>query len=175
MADQTKFDVLDLLNPLRRYARSLTRSDSYAEDLVHDAVVRAYERQHTFRRTAISGPGFSRSSIIFSSTNGGARTPKRGSSPRSPNLCAERPRLDQESALRLKQIMERFSRFRISSAQRCTSSRSRACLIRKRPRRSASRRHADVASVAGARRHTLLRGEGGKPRPTLRIVGGTDE
>lgn len=33
---------------LRRYARSLTRDDTDAEDLVHDALVRAYERRGSF-------------------------------------------------------------------------------------------------------------------------------
>ena len=42
-------DVVSLLGPLRRYARSLTRDESQAEDLVQDALVRAYERRGSFR------------------------------------------------------------------------------------------------------------------------------
>ncbi|MFY9991515.1 MAG: sigma-70 family RNA polymerase sigma factor [Rhodoplanes sp.] len=42
-------DVLAQLYPLRRYARTLTRNETEAEDLVHDALVRAYERRSTFR------------------------------------------------------------------------------------------------------------------------------
>jgi RNA polymerase sigma-70 factor (ECF subfamily) len=42
-------DVLAQLSPLRRYARALTRDESAADDLVHDALVRAYERRATFR------------------------------------------------------------------------------------------------------------------------------
>ncbi|WP_205821030.1 sigma-70 family RNA polymerase sigma factor [Methylobacterium nonmethylotrophicum] len=42
-------DVLDLLVPLRRYARSLTRDTAQADDLVHDTLVRALERQGTLR------------------------------------------------------------------------------------------------------------------------------
>ncbi|KMO39638.1 RNA polymerase sigma factor [Methylobacterium variabile] len=42
-------DVLDLLVPLRRYARSLTRDSAQADDLVHDTLVRALERQGTLR------------------------------------------------------------------------------------------------------------------------------
>ncbi|MBA1154629.1 sigma-70 family RNA polymerase sigma factor [Microvirga sp. Marseille-Q2068] len=42
-------DVVGLLEPLRRYARSLTRDESQAEDLVQDTLVRAYERQGSFR------------------------------------------------------------------------------------------------------------------------------
>lgn len=43
------FDVLNQLAALRRYARSLVRNADDAEDLVHDALVKAYERKSTFR------------------------------------------------------------------------------------------------------------------------------
>lgn len=46
------FDVIAQLTALRRYARSLVRNASDAEDLVHDALVRAYERRTTFRTGA---------------------------------------------------------------------------------------------------------------------------
>jgi len=46
------FDVLGQLGSLRRYARSLVRDADEAEDLVHDALVKAYERKSTFRRGA---------------------------------------------------------------------------------------------------------------------------
>ncbi|PZM12516.1 sigma-70 family RNA polymerase sigma factor [Rhizobium tubonense] len=46
------FDVLGQLGSLRRYARSLVRNPDEAEDLVHDALVKAYERKSTFRRGA---------------------------------------------------------------------------------------------------------------------------
>ncbi len=46
------FDVLEQLGSLRRYARSLVRNPDEAEDLVHDALVKAYERKSTFRRGA---------------------------------------------------------------------------------------------------------------------------
>jgi len=41
-------DVIGLLGPLRRYARSLTRDNAQADDLVQDALVHAYERQGSF-------------------------------------------------------------------------------------------------------------------------------
>ncbi|WP_425352345.1 sigma-70 family RNA polymerase sigma factor [Mesorhizobium sophorae] len=44
-----RFDIIGQLGSLRRYARSLTRDSTDAEDLVHDALVRAYERRATFR------------------------------------------------------------------------------------------------------------------------------
>lgn len=43
-----RFDIVGQLGSLRRYARSLTRDSTDAEDLVHDALVRAYERRGTF-------------------------------------------------------------------------------------------------------------------------------
>lgn len=46
------FDVIGQLGALRRYARSLARNSSDAEDLVHDALVKAYERKSTFRTDA---------------------------------------------------------------------------------------------------------------------------
>ena len=49
IAQEFRFDVLGQLPGLRRYARSLTRSDIDAEDLVHDALVRAYEKRASFR------------------------------------------------------------------------------------------------------------------------------
>ncbi len=48
--EKRPFDVIGQLATLRRYARSLVRNPDDAEDLVHDALVRAYEREQTFRR-----------------------------------------------------------------------------------------------------------------------------
>jgi len=52
MSAHVPFDVIGVLDPLRRYARALTRNESQAEDLVQNALVRAYERQETFRPEA---------------------------------------------------------------------------------------------------------------------------
>jgi RNA polymerase sigma factor (sigma-70 family) len=49
MNDTKRMDVIGLLGPLRRYARSLTRNETQAEDLVQDTLVRAYERRASFR------------------------------------------------------------------------------------------------------------------------------
>lgn len=46
---KSRFDVMGQLASLRRYARSLTRDGGDAEDLVHDTLVKAYERRSTFR------------------------------------------------------------------------------------------------------------------------------
>ena len=48
-ARKTRFDVLGQIGALRRYARSLTRDPGEAEDLVQDALLRAYERRGSFR------------------------------------------------------------------------------------------------------------------------------
>jgi RNA polymerase sigma-70 factor (ECF subfamily) len=45
-------DVTKHLVPMRRYAASLTRHTQDAEDLVHTALLRAYERRGTFRTGA---------------------------------------------------------------------------------------------------------------------------
>lgn len=42
-------DIVDLLVPLRRYARSLTRDSLKADDLVHDTMVRALESRANLR------------------------------------------------------------------------------------------------------------------------------
>lgn len=46
------FNVIGQLAALRRYAMSLVRNSHDAEDLVNDALVRAYERHQTFRHDA---------------------------------------------------------------------------------------------------------------------------
>jgi RNA polymerase sigma-70 factor (ECF subfamily) len=46
---EPRFDVIGQLAALRRYAHSLARNEADAEDLVHDALVRAYERRQTFK------------------------------------------------------------------------------------------------------------------------------
>ena len=43
------FDVIGQLAALRRYARSLARNGDDAEDLVHDALVRAYENRASYK------------------------------------------------------------------------------------------------------------------------------
>ena len=47
-----KFNVLGELPSLRRYAQTLTHSKIDGEDLVHDTLVRAYEKRRSFRAGA---------------------------------------------------------------------------------------------------------------------------
>ncbi|CZT34163.1 RNA polymerase sigma-70 factor, ECF subfamily [Rhizobium sp. 9140] len=49
---KSPFDVIGQLGALRRYARSLVRNPDDAEDLVQDALMRAYERRPSFRQGA---------------------------------------------------------------------------------------------------------------------------
>lgn len=48
-APKRQFDVLGHLASLRRYARALVNNPTDAEDLVQDALVKAYERRQTFK------------------------------------------------------------------------------------------------------------------------------
>lgn len=51
-AQKRSFDVIAQLASLRRYARVLVRNPDEAEDLVQDALVKAYERRGTFKSGA---------------------------------------------------------------------------------------------------------------------------
>lgn len=43
------FDVIGQRSSLQRFARSLVRNSNDADDLVQDALVKAYERQRSFK------------------------------------------------------------------------------------------------------------------------------
>ena len=49
MPKDARFNVVGQLESMRKYARALTRDADEAEDLVHDALLRAYERRRRFR------------------------------------------------------------------------------------------------------------------------------
>jgi RNA polymerase sigma-70 factor (ECF subfamily) len=55
MNDIKATDVMGVLNPLRRYARSLARDEHLAEDLVQETLVRAYEGRGSFRSGNLRG------------------------------------------------------------------------------------------------------------------------
>jgi RNA polymerase sigma-70 factor, ECF subfamily len=104
------YDVLANLAPMRRYARTLTRDESAAEDLVHDALVLAYEKRSTFRlggdlRTWIL-------SILHNTFIDGQRRLKaeqRRVSETAETSEAYFPAV-QDNAIRLQQIKEAFLR-----------------------------------------------------------------
>jgi RNA polymerase sigma-70 factor (ECF subfamily) len=50
--DEPPFEVVAELTALRRYALALARDQHLAEDLVQEALVRAYEKRSTFRPDA---------------------------------------------------------------------------------------------------------------------------
>jgi RNA polymerase sigma factor (sigma-70 family) len=108
MTEQKTIDVVGLLDPLRRYARSLTRSEAQAEDLVHDALVRAYEKQDTYRR------GGDLRSWLFSIVHNLFidEWRRKGSEARhaedQSKVSIETTVDDPESRLRLKQILDLF-------------------------------------------------------------------
>jgi RNA polymerase sigma-70 factor (ECF subfamily) len=56
VAETRRFDVVGHLASLRRYARSLTRSETDSEDLVQEALLRAYEKRASYREGRQLGP-----------------------------------------------------------------------------------------------------------------------
>ena len=108
MADSNSFDVVGLLDPLRRYARSLTRSEAQAEDLVHDALVKAYEKQEGYRSVGSLRTWLF--SIVHNVFVDDWR--RKGAEARRAEahaaLSVEAVVEDQDSRLRLKQILDLF-------------------------------------------------------------------
>ena len=108
MSNREKDDVVEHLGPVRRYARALTRDEMQADDLVHDALVRAYERRSTFRLGGALKPWLF--SILHNTFVDGQR---RRSAERRREAEIARGAADicppaQESSLRLEQIRRGF-------------------------------------------------------------------
>jgi RNA polymerase sigma-70 factor (ECF subfamily) len=106
--DATKFNVTEQLPALKRYARSLTRDETEAEDLVHDAVVRAYEGRDSFRPDGdLKSWLFS---VLHNSFVSGLRSRKAHSArlDRAAELTEREVRPEQEDRLRLAQIGAAF-------------------------------------------------------------------
>ena len=111
-----RFDIVGQLGSLRRYARSLTRDSAEAEDLVHDALVRAYERRGTFR----SG-GNLRAwllSIVHNAFIDGLRSRKSEAArvEQDGYLADASTQAPQEHSVRLAQVREAF--FKLPDEQR---------------------------------------------------------
>ncbi|WP_337267191.1 sigma-70 family RNA polymerase sigma factor [Oryzifoliimicrobium ureilyticus] len=113
---ERSFDVLAQLAALRRYARALARNSDDAEDLVHDALVRAYEKKRSFR------PGANLRTWLFSILHNAhidRIRQKRSLTKRhdEASLAAERTLpAGQEHAVRLQQVREAF--FQLPEEQR---------------------------------------------------------
>jgi RNA polymerase sigma-70 factor (ECF subfamily) len=103
-----KIDVLGQLPALRRFARSLTRHESDAEDLVQDALVRAYEGTETFRSGGSLGAWLM--SILHNTFVSGRR--REGAEKRRVQQVGatslDRAQPPQEHAVRLGQIRAAF-------------------------------------------------------------------
>src|SRR5215212_93756 len=106
--EKSEDDVIAQLAPLRRYARALTRDETQAEDLVHDALVRAYEGRATFRAGANLRTWLL--SILHNTFIDGRR--QRGAELRREtetiHLAEITAPADQESRVRLQQIGRAF-------------------------------------------------------------------
>jgi RNA polymerase sigma-70 factor (ECF subfamily) len=133
------FNVIGQLAALRRYALSLVRNPDEAEDLVHDALVKAYERQSTFR-TGASVRNWLMSILHNAHVD---RLRQRRSQERRHDAAAELAEAsvpaNQDHSVRLTQLRNAFFAYRKSSARPCTSSPSRSFPIRRPPKRSAFR------------------------------------
>jgi len=108
MDSRSRFDVIGLLAPLRRYAAVLTRNRTDAEDLVHDALVRAYERQQTFHSSGNLRAWLF--SVLHNSFIDGQRR-KAAEAARAREVADAVETVapaDQDSSIRLHQIREAF-------------------------------------------------------------------
>jgi RNA polymerase sigma factor (sigma-70 family) len=105
----SSIDVFGQLASLRRYARSLTRNETDAEDLVQDALVRAYERRSAFR------PGGNLRGWLMSILHNAFIDKTRSSRAEQRRLDAladlseEAVEAPQEHATRLAQVREHFN------------------------------------------------------------------
>lgn len=121
-------DMVEMLGPLRRYARTLTRDRDDAEDLVQAALVRALERRTTFRSGAGAGHSAAGQSgsvlrgwlfAILRNVFVDARRSARATQAReaaAADLGAETVPAAQEGAVRLGQVRDAF--FRLPEEQR---------------------------------------------------------
>ncbi len=103
----TRFDPLEHLPTVRRYARSLARDPAGADDLVQDALLRAYEKRHTFRGEQLRGWLLS---IVHSTFLNGVRRQRaeQGRVDRMATLAPQTAEPAQEHATRLAQIQAAF-------------------------------------------------------------------
>jgi RNA polymerase sigma-70 factor, ECF subfamily len=103
-----RLDVISLLSPLRRYAKSLTRDDTQADDLVQDTLVRAYERQASFRASGnLKGWLLSILHNIFIDERR-SRTAVAQRLARVTEVTETAQPADQETRVRLQQIQQAF-------------------------------------------------------------------
>jgi len=168
---------------LRRYARSLTRDENQAEDLVQDALVRAYERRSSFRSDGnLRGWLLS----ILHNTFIDGRRREAVETRRSQRLAEDAVSVapaEQEGRVRLQQIMRAFGNLpeeqravlHLISIEGLSYQEAAATLdipIGTLMSRLGRARAALRAFEAGA---GLPQEGSDRPRPNLRIVGGSRE
>ncbi len=183
MNDTKRPDVLTLLEPLRRYARSLTRDESRAEDLVQDTLVRAYERHGTFR---VGGNLRSWLLSILHNAFIDERRRDKAEAQRMEqvaHLTTAAAASDQESRVRLLQIQQAF--LRLPDEQRSALhlvaieglSYQEAAAALDVPLGTLMSRlgRARATLRAFEEGQSLVPSAAGKPRPALRIVGGSHD
>ncbi len=101
-------DLFAQLGPLRRYALSLTRNRSDAEDLVHDALVSAIEKERQFR------PGRDARAWLFSILHNAFVDRRRRQAVRAAFEAGHAAEIDialpatQEASLRLQDVRRAF-------------------------------------------------------------------
>jgi RNA polymerase sigma-70 factor (ECF subfamily) len=104
------FDVMGHLEALRRYARSLTRDESSADDLVHDALLRAYEAREGFRLGGALRPWLL--AILHNTFISGWRSRKGEQARLDQAATVSRPEVPmpaQEAAVQLGQVRRAFA------------------------------------------------------------------
>ncbi|WP_114771589.1 sigma-70 family RNA polymerase sigma factor [Microvirga subterranea] len=183
MRDGKRMDVIGLLGPLRRYARSLTRDESQAEDLVQDALVRAYERRGTFRPDGnLRGWLLSILHNTFIDDRRRHAAEARRTQHLAEQIEASAP-ADQEARVRLQQVQQAFlglpdeqrAALHLVAIEGLSYQEAAATLdipIGTLMSRLGRARAALRAFEAG---HELPGAVSGKFRPNLRIVGGSRE
>lgn len=178
-------DMTDHMGEMQRYARALTHDGPDAEDIVHDAMIRAMEGEATFER------GRSRKRWLLSIVHNVFFTQKRreGAEARRDSRFAETQnasvRADQEHHARLTHIAQRFAT--LPEAQRRVlqivaiegRSYQEAARMLKVPigtimsrlsrARATLRADADITRTTGSQDDTKIR------NVTLRVVGGRDD
>lgn len=173
--EKRAFDVIGQIASLRRYALSLVRRPTDAEDLVHDALVKAYERRHTFRK------GANLRSWLFSilhNTHVDRQRSEAARLRREEALAAEADAIEearQEDGLRLRQIREAF--LQLPEEQREALhlvaledlSYEEAAEVLKIPVGTL------MSRVSRARARLRELEAGGPGRPHLRVVGGDND
>ena len=181
--DTTKpLDVIGQLGPLRRYARALTRDEAQADDLVQDALVRALERKATFRSGGnLRGWLLSILHNTFIDERRRVLAQLRGEDRIALTAEVAAPP-DQDDRVHLRQIVQAFEMLPEDqraalhlvsieglSYQEAASTLTipLGTLMSRLGRARAALRSIEAANGS-------LKLPGGQPRPTLRLVGGSD-